>query len=314
MNVKRRAWVAMLAAAALVGCGSRSSGGRGTREEPLPSRDWTRIEDLAEVPALHSQGIASVPDLGPDEIVFSSRLTIDRARAGVVEVLQLAFTQEILDAGFDHLGDPDAHGTRVFGPLEDLSDPTIEPFRRAFAVYDADTLEVLGWSLNPGAPDRGGDGDAAWVAVSPDGRWLVTSEWSPQEDLIVFDALAIGRDATVEPAARIPLDRPLARIQGCDFDGPRVLLCASDDADTGKLVHAIVLDRALAGAAVPTGLRGTVEDLFAVPLPAPQCPFEAEVEGVDVDGDRFSVLVIGTCLVDGHRYVFGRDADSVVSR
>lgn len=302
-----------LAAAALLlaGCGGGSGGAGARLEEPLPSRAWRLAADTPTTPAFHSQGLATLPALGPDQFAFTSRFTLDRAvgeDGGTIEAGAFAFPQSLLDLGFDHLGDPDAHGARIYGGLEDNAEPTVDRYHRALIAYDAETLAPEGWSVDPGAADAQGDGDAPWVALSPDGAWLVSGEWDPQDDLMVFRASEVGAAPEIEAVARIPLDRTIARVQGCDFDGPRVLLCASDDGEAGKPVYAIVLSRGLTADADLGAIEATVETLFPTPLPEPLCGLaEPEVEGVDVEGDLFRVLVIGTCLVDSHVYRFERE-------
>lgn len=286
-------------------CGNGGPQGAGGDRFPVPIQSWSLVEETLQIPGLHSQGLASLPAFGPTDFVFTSRFTLDRTREDGIEALNFAFSPELLDLGFDHLGDPDARGTQIYGGLEDNSDPVVNPYHRGFAVFDAETLAIANWANDPGTPDNPSDEDCPWVAVSPDGTWVVTGEWHPMDHVIVYRAATLRSQHTVGPEARIPLDVPFNDVQGCDFDGPRVLVCASDDADAGRLLYAITLSRPLQGETLPP-LTARVEPLFPVPLPEMVCGQPQEVEGIDVNGDTLRVLVLGSCVVDSYLYRFQR--------
>lgn len=296
--------IAALAAAAWLAASGCSSDGHG---DALPAQSWSLASDTLTTPGLHSQGIASLPERGADVFAFTSRFSLDRARGETIEKLAGAIPGALAPQKFDHLGDIDAFDGLIYGGLEDNSEPYGDRYHRAMVAYDAESLAPTSYAVDPGAPDVAGDGDNAWVAVSPDGAWVVSSEWDPQDSLIVFGREAVLAGGEIAEVARIPLDAPLARIQGCDFDGPRTLLCASDDGATGKLVWSIVLSSPLAGGTDPADLTGHVAPLFPTLIPKNVCGVEAEVEGIDVSGDELRVMVIGTCLVDTHVDVYVRD-------
>lgn len=297
--------VSALAGAALTlaasGCSSDDHG------DALPAQSWTLASDTLTTPGLHSQGLASLPERGPDVHAFTSRFSIDRVRGQTIEKLAGSIPSDLAPQKFDHLGDIDAFEGLIYGGLEDNSEPYGDRYHRALVAYDSETLAATAHAVDPGAPDAPGDGDAPWVAVSPDGTWVVASEWDPQESLIVFERDAILAGGELAESARIPLDATLARVQGCDFDGPRTLVCASDDAATGKLVWSIVLSRPLDARADPADLTGHVAPLFPTLIPENLCGVEAEVEGVDVSGDELRVIVIGTCLIDSHVDLYVRE-------
>ncbi len=290
---------AFVALAVLAACGG------GDANDALPAQSWTLASDTLTAPGLHSQGLASLPERGSDVIAFTSRYTLDRTNGDTLEKLVSAFPPALATEHFDHLGDIDAFGGQIYGGLEDNAEPYGERYHRALIAYDDESLSPTAFALDPGAPNAPGDGDAPWVTVSPDGTWVVGGEWDPQESLMVWSRDDLLAGGEIETVARIPLDAPLARVQGCDFDGPRVLVCASDDAATGKLVTAIELSAPLDARANLTALTAQVEPLFPVPIPKNLCGIEAEVEGVDVNGDTLRVMVIGTCLLDTHiaRYI-----------
>ena len=286
-------------------CGSKDQQDAGGGSFPIPNQNWVLAEETLEIPGLHSQGLATLPALGPTDFVFTSRFTVDHTRDGKIVALNFAFSPELLDLGFDHLGDPDANGTLIYGALEDNSDPVVNPYHRGFVLFDAETLSIAGWANDPGRPDNPADEDCPWAAVSPDGQWVVTGQWDPMQTVIVYRAEKLMSGHTVRPEAEIPMDMPFSDVQGCDFDGPRVLVCASDDADAGRLLYAIILSGPLEGDAVPR-LTAHVEAIFPAPVPEMQCTQPQEVEGVDVDGDTLRVLVIGSCQIDEHLYRYER--------
>lgn len=296
-------------AGALLGLAAAAAAcGGGQRGDALPVEAWSLAADTLTTPGLHSQGLASLPERGADVIAFTSRYTLDRANGATIEKLASAFPTALASQRFDHLGDIDGFAGQIYGGLEDNGEPYGERYHRALVAYDAETLEPEAYAVDPGAPDAPGDGDAPWVTVSPDGAWVVSGEWDPQDSLLVFRRDAILAGGEIETVVRIPLDVPLARIQGCDFDGPRVLVCASDDAATGKLVSAIVLSAPLGATVDLASVTAHVEPLFPVLIPPDVCGAEAEVEGVDVDGDELRVMVIGSCLLDTHVDRYVRDA------
>ena len=289
------------ALAAASGCSSDGNG------DTLPAQSWSLASDTLTTPGLHSQGLASLPDQGADVFAYTSRFSLDRARGDTIEKLAASIPSALAPQKFDHLGDIDAFDGLIYGGLEDNSEPYGDRYHRAMVAYDAETLAATAYAVDPGAPDVAGDGDNAWVAVTPDGTWVVSSEWDPQDSLIVFARDAVVAGGEIAEVARIPLDAPLERIQGCDVDGPRTLVCASDDAATGKLVWSIVLSRPLDARADPAELTGHVAPLFPTLIPKNVCGVEAEVEGIDVSGDELRVMVIGTCLVDTHLDLYVRE-------
>ena len=304
---KRRCPVLFLLAVLLgtAACGSDNNAGSGSGSLPIPVQSWVLVEGGPTVPGLHSQGLARLPRISPNDFAFTSRFTIDRVTDGKVVRLGPAFNQELLDVGFDHLGDPDAYGPLVFGGLEDNSAPVVAPYHRGFVVFDSETLSIVGWANDPGSANRPGDGDCPWVAVSPDGEWVVTGQWAPMLSLIVYRAMELVSAHTVHQVGEIPIEPSISDIQGCDFDGPQVLLCASDNADAGRLIYSITLSGPLQGETLPR-LTGHVEPLFPAPVPEKVCDNPEEVEGVDVDGDTLRVLVLGSCAIDSYLYRYER--------
>jgi hypothetical protein len=301
----RRTFLVLIVAvfASIPACGGNES--VKTESNSVPSQNWVLAEETLTNPGIHSQGLATLPALGPTDFAFTSRFTVDHTRDGKVVGFNFAFNEELHDLGFDHLGDPDAYGILIFGGLEDNSAPFVNPYHRGFVIFDSEKLSIVWWANDPGSPDRIGDGACPWVAVSPDGEWIVTGEWDPMQSVIVYKVLDVMSEHTVHRVGEFPIDMPLRDIQGCDFDGPQVLVCASDDSDSGRLIYSIVLSGPLQGDALPN-LSGHVEPLFHAPVPEKRCDNPQEVEGVDVDGDTLRVLVLGSCLFDEHLYRYER--------
>ncbi len=296
--------------AALCALSVSAACGSGSSSVAPPVESWSLVSDTLATPGLASQGLAGLPGLGADEFAYSSELTIGRGPGNKVDTVAFPFPKALASQHFDHLGDIDAWNGAIYGGLEDNSEPHGAIYHRALIAYDATTLAPLGFAVDPGSPDAPGDGDAPWVAVSPDGAWVATAEWDPQRAVLLFHRDEVVADASgnaqIEAAARVPLDSTLARVQGCDFDGPTTLVCSSDDATTGRLVYAIVFSDAVDGHVDLTHLTAHVEPLFPTGKPANLCGADEEVEGIDVSGDELRVMVIGTCKLDTHLYLYTR--------
>jgi hypothetical protein len=78
----------------------------------------------------------------------------------------------------------------------------------------------------------------SFAAVSPDGQWLVSGEWSTMRRLLVFP-MPLLNPAAPPPGSDLPLagtvelDHPVRNVQGGTFLDERTLLLSSDDDGTG---------------------------------------------------------------------------------
>jgi hypothetical protein len=303
--IPRSAWST---ASLLVCCLALFAPACGDRRQSVTPAVWALV--ASEPQSInHSQGLASAPELGDDALVFSSAFTLDRSDGSGHTISAPSIRGGLAMLHYDHLGDIDAYGSLLYGPIEDNLPPFGARPHRAFALYDVQSLALLTFADDPGDPNHPADGDNSWVAISPDGAVLLTSEWSPQRSLITYATSDLAAGGNVRMTGEIPLDRSIDRVQGCDFDGPRRLLCASDDPEVGRPLYQIDLDGDLAGGVVPSTLHASVTTLFPAPVPMGECSAspEVEVEGVDVEGDTLRLIVLGPCPLTSTLYTYQRE-------
>ncbi|MFK4105955.1 hypothetical protein ACI2L1_39050 [Streptomyces sp. NPDC019531] len=210
--------------------------------------------------------------------------------------------------GWNHVGDPDASYDGHY----------VEP-------YQADSGTAKMYRVQ--APDGTwseyvhtlGSGEAlnnSWVAISPDGQWMLSGEYGTMSRFLVFPTP--GVNASTSPSANLPqaatvtLDHAVRDVQGCDFLSATQLLCSSDDpagALFGYTKPLLQIDLS----AAPTGsgnVSGHVTALRQLPLRS-SCSGEFEAEGIDYDRRTGTLRVIvvspGFCvLTDSKTYRFTR--------
>ncbi|WP_328636542.1 hypothetical protein [Streptomyces canus] len=210
--------------------------------------------------------------------------------------------------GWNHVGDPDASYDGHY----------IEP-------YQADSGTAKMYRVQ--APDGTwseyvhtlGSGEAlnnSWVAISPDGQWMLSGEWGTMTRFLVFPTP--GVNASTSPSANLPqaagvtLDHAVRDVQGCDFLSATQLLCSSDD-PAGTLFGYTKPLLQIDLSAAPTGsanVTGHVTALRQLPLRS-SCSGGFEAEGIDYDRRtgilRVIVVSPGFCvLTDSKTYRFTR--------
>ncbi|WP_225833801.1 hypothetical protein [Streptomyces sp. NK08204] len=210
--------------------------------------------------------------------------------------------------GWNHVGDPDASSNGYY----------IEPYQRdsgnskMFRVQAPDGA----WSEYVHTLGAGEALNNSWVAISPDGQWMLSGEWGTMSRLLVFPTP--GLNPATSPSVDLPqastvhLDRPVRDVQGCDFSGPTTLLCSSDDPD-GSLFGLTKPLLQIDLSAAPDGsadVVGHVTALRQMPLRS-SCSGTFEVEGIDYDRRtgvlRAVVVSPGFCvLTDSMTYRFSR--------
>lgn len=154
--------------------------------------------------------------------------------------------------------------------------------------------------------------NSGFVALSPDGRWMVAGEWGLVSRLLVFPTPVLN-PAAGTPADPLPLtgvielDVPVNRPQGITFVGPTALYCSADDPTPGpwpapRQVLRIELAAPLAGDAKVDGVVTFVGGLPAHPV----LTLDPEVEGIDYDpvtGDlRVAIVRPGRVITTVYRY------------
>ncbi|KUM86850.1 MULTISPECIES: hypothetical protein [Streptomyces] len=210
--------------------------------------------------------------------------------------------------GWNHVGDPDASYDGHY----------IEPYQA-----DSGTAKMYRVQAPNGAWSEYvhtlGPGEAlnnSWVAVSPDGQWMLSGEWGTMTRFLVFPTP--GVNASTSPSANLPqaatvtLDHAVRDVQGCDFVSATQLLCSSDD-PAGTLFGYTKPLLQIDLSAAPTGsgnVSGHVTALRQLPLRS-SCSGSFEAEGIDYDRRTGTLRVIvvspGFCvLTDSKTYRFTR--------
>lgn len=272
--------------------------------------DWRWTEVAVSGPQ-RSQGLATddAPTAGTvGDTWYTSQFSLERADpTGATVGLTGSLPLDVLiEWKNSHTGDPDAHGGRVIVPWENKQLGPSSPPTKSFGVYDGESLDLLGWSKHVLGP--GETNDNPWVTISPDGRWVLTGRYTPLEHLEVYPVP--GTDgADVPLVATVPLDHPPSAVQGCDFVDERRLVCASNDAATGRQVFLVDLDAPIGDGATTGAVTYVGPAPQAPPLTGDGagCDDVGEVEGIDAqrgaDGSTVvRVLVVDRCKLVVHEY------------
>ncbi|MCK1822306.1 hypothetical protein MTQ10_22525 [Streptomyces sp. XM83C] len=253
---------------------------------------WTEVGSDRADPLTESQGLTSV------EVPAGS----PNRYTGIGTVpLGLAFR------GWNHVGDPDASYDGHY----------IEPYQRdsgGAKMYRVQAPDGT-WSEYVHALSPGEALNNSWVAITPDGQWMLSGEWGTMTRLLVFPTP--GVNPATSPSANLPqvaevrLDHAVRDVQGCDFETATRLLCSSDDPE-GSLFGMTkpLLQIDLSAAPDGTDVTGHVTALRQLPLRS-GCSGGFEAEGIDYDRRTGTLRVIvispGFCvLTDSKTYRFTR--------
>jgi hypothetical protein len=303
----RRAVVALAAvstASVLVACTP------GSGAEALGPGPWKWREVRTEA-VTRSQGLATDPvDGAAADTWYTSQFTIERTTAdGSSLGVNGSLPPSLIASGkYSHSGDPDVLDGRLVVPYENKQFGPSDPPAKAWGVFDADSLQLLGTSRH--VLDPGETSDDPWVTISPDGRWIVSGNYSPLGRLEVFPVPAAPY-ADLPLASTVPVDDPPSSVQGCDFVDDTELVCASNDEASGQQVFTLSLDAPIGGGATEASITYRGPAPQAAPLlPSPvgdACLETGEVEGVDAHrvaglGTVVRVLVVDRCLLVVHEY------------
>ncbi|WP_405918954.1 hypothetical protein [Streptomyces longwoodensis] len=253
---------------------------------------WSEVGSDRADPLTESQGLASVevPAGSPN-------------RYTGIGTVPLGLSMR----GWNHVGDPDASYNGYY----------VEPYQRDSGASKMFRVQAPGgaWSEYVHALSPGEALNNSWVAVSPDGQWMLTGEWGTMTRLLVLPTP--GVNASTSPSANLPqastvhLDHAVRDVQGCDFSGPTTLLCSSDDPE-GSLFGMTkpLLQIDLSAQPGSSDVSGHVTALRQLPLRS-GCSGSFEAEGVDYDRRTGTLRVIvvspGFCvLTDSKTYRFTR--------
>ena len=254
---------------------------------------WTEIGSDRADPLTESQGLTSVEVPAGAANRYTGIGTIPA---------------DVSSRGWNHVGDPDASYDGHY----------IEPYQadsgtaKMFRVQAPDGT----WSEYVHTLSSGEALNNSWVAISPDGQWMLSGEYGTMSRLLVFPTP--GVNASTSPSANLPqaatvtLDHAVRDVQGCDFLSATQLLCSSDD-PAGTLFGYTKPLLQIDLSAAPTGasnVSGHVTALRQLPLRS-SCSGEFEAEGIDYDRRTGTLRVIvvspGFCvLTDSKTYRFTR--------
>ncbi|MDH6218955.1 hypothetical protein [Streptomyces pseudovenezuelae] len=252
---------------------------------------WTEVGSDRADPLTESQGLTSV------EVPAGSanRYT----GIGTVPI-------DLSVRGWNHVGDPDASYNGYY----------IEPYQADSGTAKMYRVQAQGgaWSEYVHTLSSGEALNNSWVAISPDGQWMLSGEYGTMNRFLVFPTP--GVNASTSPSANLPqvsvvnLDHPVRDVQGCDFSSATTLLCSSDD-PAGTLFGVTKPLLQVDLSAQPSGsgdVSGHVTALRQLPLRS-GCSGTFEAEGIDYDRRTGTLRVIvvspGFCvLTDSKTYRF----------
>ncbi|MFG2727712.1 hypothetical protein [Streptomyces canus] len=219
-----------------------------------------------------------------------------------------AIPLSVSSRGWNHVGDPDAS----------YDGHHIEPYQADSGTAKMFRVQAPGgaWSEYVHTLSSGEALNNSWVAISPDGQWMLSGEYGTMSRFLVFPTP--GVNASTSPSANLPqaatvtLDHAVRDVQGCDFLSATQLLCSSDD-PAGTLFGYTKPLLQIDLSAAPTGsanVTGRVTALRQLPLRS-ACSGEFEAEGIDYDRRTGTLRVIvvspGFCvLTDSKTYRFTR--------
>jgi hypothetical protein len=215
---------------------------------------------------------------------------------------------DVSSRGWNHVGDPDASYDGHYVEPYQADSGTAKMYR--VQAPDGTWSEYV-HTLSPGEALNN-----SWVAISPDGQWMLSGEWGTMTRFLVFPTPGVNPgtspSANLPQAATVTLDHAVRDVQGCDFLSATQLLCSSDD-PAGTLFGYTKPLLQIDLSAAPTGsanVSGHVTALRQLPLRS-SCSGEFEAEGIDYDRRTGTLRVIvvspGFCvLTDSKTYRFTR--------
>ncbi|WP_330268900.1 hypothetical protein [Streptomyces griseorubiginosus] len=254
---------------------------------------WTEVGSDRADPLTESQGLTSV------EVPANSA-----NRYTGIGTIPLGVSTR----GWNHVGDPDASYDGHY----------IEPYQADSGTAKMYRVQAPNgtWSEYVHTLSPGEALNNSWVAISPDGQWMLSGEWGTMTRFLVLPTP--GVNASTSPSANLPqaatvtLDHAVRDVQGCDFVTATRLLCSSDD-PAGTLFGYTKPLLQVDLSAAPTGsanVTGHVTALRQLPLRS-ACSGSFEAEGIDYDRRSGTLRVIvvspGFCvLTDSKTYRFTR--------
>ena len=157
---------------------------------------------------------------------YNAIVKIDTSTGEIAEIKDMCLPEDIISEGYSHLGDCSYYEGKIYAACEafGFENPAV-------MIFDADTLEFLGYHVLP--PEGQGNGHIPWVSVK-DGIIYYTQAREVDEVRMLsaddFSFLGV-----------IPLDKTITKITGGDLlDG--TLYLASNDGSEEKVTYAVDLN------------------------------------------------------------------------
>lgn len=237
------------------------------------AENWHQVERERHPSREANEGLATWVSSGHPTLIFRGSASVPKE-----------FTQA---KTWVHIGDPDAHGDLLIDCYQGEGSARGKMFR---ATRSDGTTKDYVHPLTPGELYNN-----SFVAITPDGHWMVSGEWGKMSRLLVFPTPELNPAA--EPAnlplsGTIALDHPVRNVQGAAFVDATTLLCATDDPDrdlwpVSRQLLQVQLERPLDG----RDLEGRVTCLQALPMDS-VCRGTFETEGMDYDARTGDLRVI----------------------
>lgn len=274
---RRAAWIAPLAIVLTMTIGTSTASAAGP-VYPATLGPWTYQSTIMKGTGAEGEGYASIANTG------------GWAWAGLTatKVYNSAGTQVaklLPPAPYDHIGDPDAYGWYLYIPLQRNDGGQTLAFQIRNMLNGS--VSINEWTVPSGYMTNN-----SWIAISPDGKWLLNGGWG---NMNYFTAFARPTGAgTSTLAFKITLDRTLRNIQGCDFISNLRMVCQDDVEGAGnKSVWQIDINNYL------TGVNRTARTTRLGDAPGdqtdPAC-IQGESEGVDYNT---TTKVFRATFIDG---------------
>ncbi len=244
-----------------------------------------------------------------DSLTSAQGVASDETASGLILVYadEGSIPTSLYNAGWTHVGDPDARDGEVVFPYQ-ASDPSMG--KMFYVKTSNNQFFTYTHPLDPGE-----EYNNSFATVSPDGQWLVSGEWDTMTRLLVFPTPVLNPSVpagggTLATSGQINLSHPVNDVQGCTFLTSTRLLCTSDDSSQTlwpdqKPLLQVDLSAPLAGGSV----TGTVSDLGPLPqVSGCSGNGDFEAEGLDYDSVtsilRVMVIPPGLCQVETDVYEY----------
>lgn len=220
---------------------------------------------------------------------------------------EYSIPRSIKRLGWVHIGDPDFSHGHVFDAYQGAEGARSKMYRVTTPagehfeyVHQLEGDEQL---------------NNSYVAISPDGQWMISGEWGVMTRLLMFPTPILNpatapMGGTLSLSGMITLDHPARNVQGATFLDATHLLCSTNDADTDLWpTPRQLLQIDLAGPLTGATMTAKVTSLGELPTES-RCSGTFEVEGIDYDPSTGNLRVViippGLCSLLPVTYTFRR--------